>query len=853
MLDHMPRVRTLKTFRSGRIFRKLIILSNLKLGSFKLGTLEPCAVYKCFSLSCVLHVLPGVPPGHPNLGPQLVRALGPAHNPGVAAPSVALTSQDPPHSSYQTVPRHPVPPQVPLQSPPTPLVAQIRPGPVVQIPLSTQNHSPQNPSPPLTSQQQHSPMLPTGTPVTLFQPVPQGHILTARVQGVCPPITQHPPLPQNPGGAPQVEPQCAAAPAPSIQVGPAPSNTGMPNSQGPRVTFQNIAPKPAPNQSGGPAATIAPPNQQAPQQSVVIVSPNPQPNAAYSPAIHQIVLANPPTITGAQTVQVAGQPGAAPGPCSPPPPPPHSNTQVQSSPAVSHALSTKRHHQPPPLQIISQPPPAQPTSSESSLIKQLLLPKRGPSTPGGKLILPAPQVPPPNNTIAPSPQVIYQAGYTTQNPPPQPAQLSVQLLPGQLPAAGTPPLQTVQLLPGQLISTSSSGATAIIQGPTAAGQVTFTVVPNPGFTASPTAVSQGVVAPAVPPPLFPTAAAPHHVPAGPPAPPPLPAPLRGDKIICQKEEEAKDATGLHIHERKIEVMENNSLAEGDSSNAKARNGDVAAGAKLLNGQKCVESSLPPYHSGNSQGALNGPVPESPAANGKQALSPEPKKTLVNGVCDFEREEGGGNFNRNIPNHIASKQHLGNGEVGSSEKSSELSLPSPPPPPQQDTAKAQQAERLVNGPQPVGHRPSSELTNGPLGPGLASPVLRQQLLPHSPPLSALTSQSPVSSPANGVVPEARGLKRPAESEDRATAAPSGIPNKVGVRIITISDPNNAGSSATMVAVPAGTDPSTVAKVAIENAVQQRNYSPTLAAGATVSHQIISTHLVSADVWCRLCWK
>uniref|UniRef100_A0AAQ6APC7 ARID domain-containing protein n=1 Tax=Amphiprion ocellaris TaxID=80972 RepID=A0AAQ6APC7_AMPOC len=797
-----------------------------------------------------------LPPGHPGLGPLFVRAPGPSLSTGVAAPSMALTAQEPPHASHPTVSRHPVPPQVPPQLPPNPLA-------IPSSTLATQNHSPQNPTNPPAAQQQqqqHSPMLPTGTPVTLFQQVPQGHILTARVQGVCPPITQHPPLPQTPplsgpqGGAPQAE--CvavASAPSSSMQMGgsQALSIAGVPNSQGSRVTFQNIAPKPAPNQSGGPAAT---PNQQPqPQQqaqSVVIVSPNPQQSPAYTPAIHQIVLANPSAIPGAQTIQIAGQPGAASSPC--PPPASHSSTQVQPNQTVSHALSMKRHQQQqqhqqqPPLQLISQPPPSQPTSTESSLIKQLLLPKRGPSTPGGKLILPAPQVPPPNNTIATSPQVIYQAGYSTQNPSSQPQQLNVQLVPGQLPAAGAPALQTVQLLPGQLISTSSAGGATIIQGPTAAGQVTFTVVPNPGFTpstAAVAAVSQGTVAPGVPAPSLSTGTAPHHTPAAPPPPPPppppLPAPLRGDKIICQKEEEAKDATGLHIHERKIEVMENSSLAEGDSSNGKTSNGDVAAGTKLLNGRKCMESNLPPYHSGNSQGALNGPAMESHPANGKQALSPglntplennpDPKKTLVNGVCDFDRSDSGGNFNKNIPNHIASKQYLGNGEVGPSEKShgSDPPLPSPPPP-QQDTAKAQQAERLANGPQAVGNKPPSELTNGPLGPGHSAPVLRQQLLPNSslPSTVTVTSQSLAASPANGVATEARGLKRPAENEDRsAAAASSGIPNKVGVRIITISDPNNAGSSATMVAVPAGTDPSTVAKVAIENATQQRNCSPT----------------------------
>ncbi|KAM3587844.1 uncharacterized protein V6R79_015148 [Siganus canaliculatus] len=790
-------------------------------------------------------------PGDPQAPPS---GLPPGHHSIVRAPAMALTAQEP-HASHPTVPRHPVPLQVPLQMPPNPPSAAqqqlVRPGPVVQIPSSvpnTQNHSPQNIAPQQQQQQQHSPMLPTGAPVTLFQQVPQGHILTARVQGVCPPITQHPPLPQTPPlGGPQVEPQGVSAtstPSSSIQLG---TVAGVPNSPGSRVTFQNIAPKPAPNQSGGPAATIAAPNQQPqPAQSVVIVSPNPQPNPAYSPAIHQIVLANSSALSGAQTIQIAGQPGAASSPCLPPTS--HSNPQVQPNQTVSHALSIKRHQQQqPPLQIISPTPPSQPTSTESSLIKQLLLPKRGPSTPGGKLILPAPQVPLPNTTIAPSSQVIYQSSYNTQNPSPQPQQLSVQLVPGQLPAAGSPALPTVQLLPGQLISTSNPGTATILQGPTATGQVTFAVVPNTGFTTSTaavTAVSQSAVAPGVSPPPFSTGTVPHHTPAAPapppptPPPPPLPAPLRGDKIICQKEEEAKDATGLHIHERKIEVMENSSLAAGDSSNGKTSNGDVAACAKLLNGRKCMESNLPPYHSGNSQGALNGPATESHPANGKQALSPgqntpleghsDPKKTLVNGVCDFDRGDSDGNFNKNIPNHIASKQYLGNGEVGPAEKSHGSDPPVSSPPPQQDTAKAQQAERLANGPQAVGNRPPSELTNGPLGPGHATPVLRQQLLPNS----TVTSHSPVVPPANGVASEARGLKRPAESEERSSiAASSGIPNKVGVRIITISDPNNAGSSATMVAVPAGTDPSTVAKVAIENATQQRNCSPTQAAGST----------------------
>ncbi|XP_054656691.1 AT-rich interactive domain-containing protein 2 [Dunckerocampus dactyliophorus] len=750
---------------------------------------------------------PGIPPGNT---PQMGRTPGPSVSAGgPAGPHPVQLS-----SNTQTV------------------VQQVRPCPAVQIPTSSsafQNHSPQNPAAP-TPAQQHCPILPTGTPVTLFQQVPQGHILTARVQGVCPPISQHPPLTQTPplsapqGGSPQVEPQCgvaASASTSSIQA----SSTGS------RVTFQNIAPKPAPNQTAVPAATIAAPNQQPQQQaqSVVIVSPSPQQTPVYTPAIHQIVLANPSAIPGAQTIQLAGQPAAPSSPC--PPAASHSNALVQPNQTVSQTLSMKRHQQQPSLQMIPQTPPSQPTSSESSLIKQLLLPKRGPSTPGGKLILPAPQVPPPNSTIAPNSQVIYQAAYNTQGPSPQPQQLNVQLVPGQ-----------VQLLPGQLISTSSPAT--IIQAPMATGQVTFTVVPNTGFTTSTAAVAAvSAVAPSVPQPPLSTGTVPQQAPAVPPPSPLPPNPLRGDKIICQKEEEAKDATGLHIHERKIEVMENSSLPDGDSTNGKTSNGDVGVGGKLLNGRKCVESNLPPYHSGNTQGALNGPAVESPPANGKQALSPrldapleanpDSKKTLVNGVCDVDRGDCGV-INKNIPNHIASKQYLGNGDVGPTEKSHSSTPPAPSPPLQQDTAKAQQAERLANGPQAVGTRPPSELTNGPLGPGHAVPVLRQQLLPNSslPPTLPVTSPSVVTSPANGVALEARGVKRPAENEDRTASAPSsGIPNKVGVRIITISDPNNAGNSSTMVAVPAGTDPSTVAKVAIENATQQRNCSPTQTAGST----------------------
>lgn len=602
---------------------------------------------------------PGLPPGHTGQFPR------------PPAPPSAQDSSHPPQLSL--VPSSASPQLSPL------LLPNIRP-----VNSPSPNPVPQN----------HSPALPTmqHAPVTLFQQVPPGHILTARVQGVCPPITQQQ---QQAQISPQPDPQTSTPQSAVVS-----SNAA--GSQSPRVGFQNIAPKPAPANAN--ASSIA--NQ---NQSVVIVSQN-------SPTIHQIVLANP----ASQTIQIAtGQPA-----------PPSSSSTLSPSNNLQSNQNVKRPQLSPAAAIAPAP---QPTSTESSLIKQLLLPKRGPSTPGGKLILPAPQVPPPT---------MYQAPPLPAPPQPTP-QLNVQLVPGQI--------QT--LMPGQIISTGTS-ATAILQQP----GVAFAVVPN---TAAVT-VSQGAVAPSVPQPQ-------QQQQQQAPPPPPMSTPLRGDKIICQKEEEAKDATGLHIHERRIEVMENNSANEDAKSNG------LSDGAKLLNGRKCTESDLPPYHSGNGQQeALNGPAngkqAHSPTRDGEDPPAPQPKKTLVNGVCDLERD-----FNKNIPNHVASKQFVGNGEA------------------EQDTAKA-----LLNGPQTV--------SNGPLGG--AVPVLRQQL----------------QSTANGVLSEGRGsegrgLKRPAEEEQ-----PRSIPNKVGVRIITISDPNNAGSSSTMVAVPAGTDPSTVAKVAIESATQRNGSAP-----------------------------
>ncbi|KAM6293814.1 AT-rich interactive domain-containing protein 2 isoform 2-T3 [Porphyrio hochstetteri] len=406
---------------------------------------------------------------------------------------------------------------------------------------------------------------------------------------------------------------------------------GVQNPPTSRVGFQNIAPKPLPSQQVPPAVVQQPmqPQQQPPppsQQSVVIVSQPAQQGQTYAPAIHQIVLANPASIPAGQTVQLTGQPSITPS--SSPSPGPVTNNQVPTvmssssttpqsqgpPPTVSQMLSVKRQQQqqhspassqqqvqvqqPIQMQVQSQQANTgvgQPNSGESSLIKQLLLPKRGPSTPGGKLILPAPQIPPPNNARAPSPQVVYQMannqapgfGVQGQSPAQQllVGQQNVQLVPGAIQPQGavqTVPISNLQILPGQLISNSPA---TIFQG-TTGNQVTITVVPNTSFATA--TVSQGNATQIIAPAGIAVSGAQTGVglqvqtlpatqaPSAGQSPCTAAPPFKGDKIICQKEEEAKEATGLHIHERKIEVMENPSCRRGaaNTSNGDAKENEM---------------------------------------------------------------------------------------------------------------------------------------------------------------------------------------------------------------------------------------------------------------------------------------
>ncbi|XP_060695612.1 AT-rich interactive domain-containing protein 2 [Hemiscyllium ocellatum] len=680
----------------------------------------------------------------------------------------------------------------------------------------------------------------------------------------------------------------------------------------PRMSFQTIAPKPAGIPPQQVQSTII---QQQPQQSVhVIVSQPAQQGQSFAPAIHQILLTNPATIQASQTLHLAGKAHVTPS--TSPSSIPVNNTQVQvglvtqpSTPqiqgpqTVSKMLSVKRQQQQQQhpqkqfqVQIQSQQATtavSQPPSGESSLIKQLLLPKRGPPTPGGKLILPAPQMPLPSNTRAPSPQVVYQVTPNQANNfgvQPQSQQLvvghqNVQLVQGPIHSQGsvqTVPIPHMQILPGQLISASNT--TALLQG-TTGNQVTITVVPNTTFTAAAGNHGSGtqIIAPAGIAVSASQTGVGLQVQTSPPTLTPQSEQIKssesgisftGDKIICQKEEEAKDTTDLHLHERKIEIMENPSCSESATatSNGELKESKTQA-TKLVNGKKHDNSHLPPSNSGNVQSepihctmASNGPLTgvSQNVTNGKLNVEyagvQEIKKDLlkmpmVNGICDFEKGDGS-HLSKSIPNHRASN-HVENGDVAAKEQWCKMDCN------QQNTAKSGQLTKVHNGPVSVGNSSAnctvisssvdqqisdthSGLSNGPMTAGICSavPPLQcstsgvsvQSLLPHAPqghcppvlhqpgPVAVHSVQLYQTPTTNGST-DCQLLKRPADCKDNT----SGIPNKVGVRIVTISDPNNAGCSSTMVAVPVGSDSSTIAKVAMDNVSQQNQHLPVISQG------------------------
>ncbi|XP_038637317.1 AT-rich interactive domain-containing protein 2 isoform X2 [Scyliorhinus canicula] len=686
---------------------------------------------------------------------------------------------------------------------------------------------------------------------------------------------------------------------------------GVQSPPAPRMCFQNIAPKPAGMPLQQVQSTIM---QQQPQQSVrVIVSQPAQQGQSFSPAIHQILLTNPASIQAGQTIHLAGKANVTPS--SSPSPVPVNNTQVQmglvtqpSTPqmqgpqTVSKMLSVKRQQQQQQhpqkqfqMQLQSQQTgsgASQPPSGESSLIKQLLLPKRGPPTPGGKLILPAPQMPPPSNTRAPSPQVVYQVthnqasnfGVQAQGQQLVVGQQNVQLVQGPIHSPGsvqTVPIPHMQILPGQLIS--ASNAAALLQG-TTGNQVTITVVPNTTFAATAGSHGSGTqfIAPAgiavsgsqagvglqvqtSPPILTSQSGQVKNAESG--------IAFTGDKIICQKEEEAKDTTDLHLHERKIEIRENPSCSEGVTPNGSLKESETET-TKLVNGKKHDNSHLPPSNSGIAQSepsqctlASNGPMTgvSQNVTNGKLNVEhtemQEIKKDLlkmpmVNGICDFEKGDGS-HLSKNIPNHKASN-HVENGDVAAQEQWGNMGCN------QQNTAKSGHLTKVHNRPVSIGNSSASctalsssvdqkirgtnsGLSNGPTTAGISSAVPQLQQcpssvvsvqsslsntpqvhyspVPHQPGPVAIHSVQLYQTPTANGSTDCQLLKRSAECKDNI----SGIPNKVGVRIVTISDPNNAGCSSTMVAVPVGSDSGTIAKVAMDNVTPQNQHLPVLPQG------------------------
>ncbi|XP_043917932.1 AT-rich interactive domain-containing protein 2 [Protopterus annectens] len=132
--------------------------------------------------------------------------------------------------------------------------------------------------------------------------------------------------------------------------------TGVQTSQTSRVGFQTIAPKPIPPQQVSSAIVQQSQQQQGPQQSVVFVSQSSQQGQAYAPAIHQIVLTNPATVSSGQTVQLTGHTSITPSSSSPGPvssnqvstvitSPPSAPQSQGPPPTVSQMLSVKRVQQ----------------------------------------------------------------------------------------------------------------------------------------------------------------------------------------------------------------------------------------------------------------------------------------------------------------------------------------------------------------------------------------------------------------------------------------------------------------------------------------------------------------------------
>ncbi|XP_048467819.1 AT-rich interactive domain-containing protein 2-like isoform X2 [Rhincodon typus] len=571
--------------------------------------------------------------------------------------------------------------------------------------------------------------------------------------------------------------------------------------------FQNISPTPL--------TIVSNSTQQQAQQSVqVIVGHQGQ---VYPASFHQIVLTNQGGISSAQL-----------------PPPTLVNTST-CGPVLSVQQS--------PIQVHVQQPSVgntQCSTSETSVIKQLLLPKPPPHSQAGKILLPVPQVSS-SVTRAQSPQVVYQmmantvpsVGVQTQSQQLVVSQSNLQIL---QPHGG---LQTVQIIPGQFISTTSPST--ILQGSPLNQQVTVTVVPNTNLSNTHVAqVNTNPVTSISGEHSAKTVTSTHviqssHVPLN--QSNTKVDEFEGEKNVCQKAEDATKMLSSQPQEQTVGLTENSFLGNAYSASNGHLNGKVDQTGMLLNGDSkkenassgmnhCgfVEKTSAVQDSKASSGAnlTNGDqILEKPgAAEMKNVL----KRPLINGDSDFAKGDRS-HIGKDVPNEKAvTSYHLGNGEILNQEhQDAKCHL----------DGENSQPGKMCNGPSSVSnvkshahttvivpnptvqqaHR-NSVLTSGtaavtfnvtlPQSQHNGNMVVQSNPNPlESSQVTICQSNSTLSAPK--LCPSEaqscrQAIKRP--GDDTAGVSMAGIPNKVGVRIMTVSDPTKAGSNTMMVAVPAG---------------------------------------------------
>ncbi|XP_072109362.1 AT-rich interactive domain-containing protein 2-like isoform X2 [Mobula birostris] len=601
-------------------------------------------------------------------------------------------------------------------------------------------------------------------------------------------------------GAPTTVVSAAALQLPSNQTLTIAGNQNSVSSQ----TFQNISQTPLTIVSNSTQL------QQQPQQGVqVIVGHQGQ---VYPASFHQIVLTNQGGMSSAQM-------------------PPSSLVNPST---CGQMVSVQQ----PPIQVHVQQPSVggpQTNTGETSVIKQLLLPKPPPHSQAGKLLLPVPQVSP-AVTRAQSPQIVYQMmANTVPSVQPQSQQLimsqpNLQIL---QPHGG---LQTVQIIPGQLISTTSSST--ILQGPPLNQQVTVTVVPNTNLTNAD--VNQVNASSAN------TLSGDHSAKLVTSTQPIQSSCVsvnqskstvdesEGEKHVCQKTEDVTKTFNSQSAEQPFGQIENAFVANAYNSNNGHINGKPDQTGKLLNGESKKESPS----SGMNHRNFVEKTPtllESKASNETNLTNGDPilgkagvveiknalKRPMINGDSDFAKGDRS-HIGKDVPNEKSvGSNHLGNGEILNQE--------------QQDVkchldGETNQPGKMCNGPSSVSslkshahttvivpnptvqsHR-NSLLTTGTsavtFNVTIPQPHHNGNMLVQSSPTESsqvisCQNSSTVSAsklPTCEGQPSRQAIKRP--GEDTSAVSMAGIPNKVGVRIMTVSDPTKAGSNTMMVAVPAG---------------------------------------------------